>query len=182
MEMFVRHNARIIVHDYPYADSVKKEGLYKLDYSTPISKDDTNVKAFHTDWNWQPQSIILRNLKAYIREELERSYKPGKIVTGTRDYLLLKNFWANVYRKGEYAKSHCHKPSAYSFAYFVKCKWYDSPLVFSDHGKKVRPKEGRFVAFPAFLNHHVTKHRYNDTRITLSGNFDVDQEASYIPL
>ena len=86
-----------------------------------------------------------------------------------------KNFWANVYKKGDYAQSHCHKPAAFSFAYFVKSKWYDSPLVFTESGKRIRPKEGTFVAFPAYLLHHVPKHRYNDTRITLSGNFYINR-------
>ena len=56
---------------------------------------------------------------------------------------------------------------------FLKAKWYYSPLVFTESGKRIRPKEGRFVAFPAYLKHHVPKHRYKDTRITLSGNFSV---------
>ena len=92
-----------------------------------------------------------------------------------RDMVKVKNFWGNVYEKGDYAQSHCHKPNDFSFAYFVKSKWYYSPLVFSDSGKRVRPKEGRFVAFPAYLLHHVPKHRYNDTRITLSGNLVINR-------
>jgi hypothetical protein len=67
-----------------------------------------------------------------------------------------------------------HKPHDFSFAYFVKAKWYYSPLVFTDSGKRIRPKEGRYVIFPAYLKHHVPKHRYNDTRITLSGNLSIE--------
>ena len=58
----------------------------------------------------------------------------------------------------------------------MKSTWYDSPLVFTDSGKRIRPKEGRFVAFPAYLLHHVPKHRYKDPRITLSGNLTIDRE------
>ena len=94
------------------------------------------------------------------------------MVDGERDILKVGNFLANVYEKGDYAQSHCHKPNDFSFAYFVKSKWYYPPLVFTDSGKRIRPKEGRFVAFPSYLMHHVAKHRYNDTRITLSGNID----------
>ena len=88
----------------------------------------------------------------------------------------MQSFWANVYEKGDYAQSHCHKPNDFSFAYFVKSKWYYPPLVFTDSGKRIRSKEGRFVAFPSYLKHHVPKHRYNDTRITLSGNLLINRE------
>ena len=43
----------------------------------------------------------------------------------------------------------------------------------TDFKEKIRPKEGRYLIFPAHLKHHVPKHRYKDTRITLSGNFSV---------
>ena len=174
--MKVKHNADVLVGDYQFADRVKDQVLLSLKTCNPISQDHSNVKAsIHTWWDWEPDNIIFRNLKGYIREEIERYFKPGSMSTGKRLRLKESNFWANVYEKGDYAQSHEHRPYDFSFAYFVKSKWYYSPLVFSDSGKLVRPKEGRFVAFPAFLKHHVPKHRYTDTRITLSGNFTINR-------
>ena len=176
--MKVNHYAKILVGDYQFADKVKSEVLSLLKVCNPIPQNNSNVKAsIHTEWDWEIDNITFRNLKAYIREEIEKYYKPGGTSSGTREYLIDKNYWANVYEKGDYAQSHCHKPYDFSFAYFVKSNWYDSPLVFSDSGKRIRPKEGTFVAFPAYLMHHVPKHRYNDTRITLSGNLLIDREA-----
>ena len=170
----VKHTADIIKGEYQFADRVKSEVLSLLKVCNPIPQNNSNVKAsIHTEWDWELDNITFRNLKAYIREEIEKYYKPGGTSSGTREYLIDKNFWANVYEKGDYAQSHCHKPYDFSFAYFVKSNWYDSPLVFSDSGKRIRPKEGTFVAFPAYLMHHVPQHRYNDTRITLSGNFTI---------
>ena len=170
----VKHKADIIKGEYQFADRVKSEVLSLLKVCNPIPQNNSNVKAsIHTVWDWELDNITFRNLKAYIREEIEKYYKPGGTSSGTREYLIDKNFWANVYEKGDYAQSHCHKPYDFSFAYFVKSNWYDSPLVFSDSGKRIRPKEGTFVAFPAYLMHHVPQHRYNDTRITLSGNFTI---------
>ena len=170
----VKHNAKVLVGEYQFADKVKEQVLCLLKDCNPIPQDNSNVKAsIHTEWDWELDNITFRNLKAYIREEIEKYYKPGGTSSGTREYLIDKNFWANVYEKGDYAQSHCHKPYDFSFAYFVKSNWYDSPLVFSDSGKRIRPKEGTFVAFPAYLMHHVPQHRYNDTRITLSGNFTI---------
>ena len=168
------HKADIFKGEYQFADRVKSEVLALLKVCNPIPQNNSNVKAsIHTEWDWELDNITFRNLKAYIREEIEKYYKPGGTSSGTREYLIDKNFWANVYEKGDYAQSHCHKPYDFSFAYFVKSNWYDSPLVFSDSGKRIRPKEGTFVAFPAYLMHHVPQHRYNDTRITLSGNFTI---------
>ena len=172
--MKVIHNAEVLIDDYQFSDSVKKEVLSLL--KTARNVGQTNVKAsFHTEWNWQPDNITFRNLKAYIRERIEKTYRPGATVDGPRDIIYCKTFWANVYEKGDYAQSHCHKPNDFSFAYFVKSKWYHAPLIFTDSGKRIRPKEGRFVAFPSYLRHHVPKHRYNDTRITLSGNFLINR-------
>ena len=174
--MKVLHNAHVLVGDYQFADRLKEEVLSRLKECNPIPQDNSNVKAsIHTEWDWEPDNITFRNLKGFIREEIERYYKPGAVSDGTRSRLKEVNFWANVYEKGDYAVSHCHKPHDFSFAYFVKSNWYYSPLVFSDSGKLVRPKEGRFVAFPAYLKHHVPKHRYNDTRITLSGNLTINR-------
>ena len=174
--MKVKHNAEVLVGDYQFADRVKEQVFSSLKTCNPIPQDNSNVKAsVHTEWDWEPDNITFRNLKAFIREEIERYFKPGSMSSGARNRLECNNFWANVYEKGDYAESHCHKPHDFSFAYFVKSKWYYSSLVFTDSGKKVRPKEGRFVAFPAYLKHHVPKHRYNNTRITLSGNLTINR-------
>ena len=171
----VKHKADILIGEYQFADKVKEQVKSLLNKGVvAIPQNNSNVKAsLHTEWNWEPDNITFRNLKSYIREEIERHYRPGGRSGGSRLRLNNENFWVNVYEKGDYAQSHCHKPDAYSFAYFVKSKWYYPPLVFTYSGKRIRPKEGTFVAFPAYLMHHVPKHRYNDTRITLSGNFTI---------
>ena len=173
----VKHKADIIKGEYQFSDKVKSEVFSLLNEGVAaIPQGNSNVKAsLHTEWNWEPDNITFRNLKAYIREEIEKHHRPGATSDGGRNYLREGAFWANVYEKGDYAQSHCHKPADFSFAYFVKSKWYDSPLVFTESGKRIRPKEGTFVAFPAYLLHHVPKHRYNDTRITISGNLTLDR-------
>ena len=171
----VKHAADVIKGEYQFADKVKSEVLSLLKVCNPIPQDNSNVKAsIHTEWDWEPENIAFRNLKAFIMEEIEKYFQPGSMSSGHRYRIKCLNFWANVYEKGDYAQSHDHKPYDYSFAYFVKSKWYYPPLVFTDSGKRIRPKEGTFVAFPAYLMHHVPTHRFNDTRITLSGNLVIN--------
>ena len=173
--MEVSHKTNVLIGDYQFADKVKEQVLSLLKLCNPISQDNSNVKAsLHTEWNWEPNNITFRNLKEYIREEIETYYKPGFTAGGGRSWIKSGDFWANVYEKGDYAQSHNHKPNDFSFAYYVKAKWYYPPFIFTDSGKRVRPKEGRYVIFPSYLMHHVPKHRYNDTRITLSGNYRID--------
>ena len=174
----IRHNAHILIGDYQFADSVQKEvlSLFNKGVAT-IPKDKTNVKCnLHTGVVWEPDNIVFKNLRSYISQEIETFYAPGSRTDGTRNRLECVNFWGMAYAKGDYAQSHNHKPCAYSFAYFVKSKWYHPPLVFDDSGYKVRPKDGRFVAFPAYLIHHVPKNRFNEKRVTVSGNFIIKTE------
>ena len=161
--MNVIHNTKVIVGDYQFADSLNKEVLHQLKYATNMGQ--TNVKAsMFTGFNWLPDNRKFLNFKSFIHAEIKKHYDLYCEVT-TFD------FWANVYKKGDYAVNHEHVPVHLSFVYFVKAKWYDSPLIFTDSGKKIRPKEGRYVIFPGYLLHSVPMHRYNHDRITLSGNF-----------
>ena len=174
--MKVTHNAQVLVGDYPFAEKVKEQVLSCLKTCNPIPQNNSNVKAsIHTEWDWEPDNITFRNLKSFIREEIEKYYSPGATSGGPRNWIYCRSFWANVYEKGDYAQPHNHRPFDYSFAYFVKSTWYYPPLVLTDSGKRIRPKEGRYVIFPSYLMHHVPKHRYNGVRITLSGNLGINR-------
>ena len=71
--MKVKHYAEVLVGDYQFADRVKEQVLSSLKTCNPISQDNSNVKAaIHTEWDWEPDNITFRNLKGYIREEIER--------------------------------------------------------------------------------------------------------------
>ena len=172
--MKVKHRAKIIVGDYPFSESLNKEVLEKLKFSKSIEKKFTNVKAFHTEWDWEPENQKFKNFKSFMLNEIKKKFDLNLKANCEQLNGSITNFWCNVYAKGDHANIHNHQPFDCSFAYFVKSKWYDSPLVFSDGNEKIRPKEGRYVIFPAYLNHHVPKHRYNHERITLSGNYEVN--------
>ena len=172
--MSVKHNAKIVIDDYPFSEKLKESVLPLLEnYTSGISQDLTNVKAIHTEWDWQSDNMQIKKLKIYLVNLIEKSFDYNFISVRQESSVEVANFWGNVYNKGDYAQEHTHFPYAFSFAYFLKSKWYYPSLVFSDSGKRIRPKEGRFVIFPAYLRHHVPKHRFKDTRITLSGNVKV---------
>ena len=168
--MKVKHNTEIIIGEYQFAESLNKEVLHQLQFAQTIGH--TNVKVSkHTVWDWLPDNQKIKNFKSFITSEIEKHFRPGCQIGAKRDYGKIIAFWANVYKKGDYAEKHDHRSCEYSFSYFVKSKWYDSPLVFNVGGEKIRPKEGRYVIFPSYLTHSVPKNRYDHDRITLSGNY-----------
>ena len=170
--MNVEQSCNILIGNYLYQNELRDEVLSLLEKTNSIPRDHSNVKAFHTDWDWEPENNIIKNFKSFILSELQKFYRIA-FKDGTSYPIICKNFWANVYSKGDYANTHNHIPFHYSFAYFLKSEEHYSPLVFTESEKKVPPKEGRFDVFPSHYKHHVPEHKFNDTRITLSGNFYV---------
>ena len=50
--------------------------------------------SIHTEWDWEPDNITFRNLReAYIKEEIEKYYKPGvRSGAGRRPWLRCNKF------------------------------------------------------------------------------------------
>ena len=170
----VTHHADILIDSYQFHDAVRHQVALKLkDGVSTIGKETSNVKAtVHTDWDWEPNNNDFLKLKAHIGNEINRHYTPafkGELTTP----LKCKNFWLNVYEKGDYAVSHAHIPYDFSFAYFVECDETHSPLIFSDSGYEVPAVKGTYVAFPSYLKHHVDENSSDKIRVTLSGNYSV---------
>ena len=160
----VRNLADVYVGDYPLAKNLQDNLLSKLEDYPDQQGRKTNVQATMTEWDFEKDNIHVQNFRKFILNELltqdhnhDRSYK-------------FVDFWGNVYRKGDYTRRHDHKLTYYSMVYFLKSKWYYSPLLFGHDGTRIRPKPGRYVLFPGYLIHEVPRHRYNSSRITLSGN------------
>ena len=165
--MKIKDDVEVIVGDYPFANQLYDE-LVSILEKQPDKKDrKTNVKATMTDWYITTPQIA--RLRKFLLNEVS-----CKFPTNVDDKALtpiFKDFWANIYHKGDYTDPHTHLPAIWSCVYFLKSKWFYSPLFFPNSRQKVRPRMGSFVIFPSCLKHSVPKHRYNGSRITLSGNF-----------
>lgn len=171
MRTSVLHKSPILILDnYSRHQHLQNELLELLENYSDVQFNSTNVKATMTEWNISSPEI--ESLKKFI---LENSFqllwplaKPEII-----------NFWANIYRKGDYTEYHNHNPYILSFVYFLKCKRYFSPLIFDSFlfKRKLKPKEGRLIIFPSYLVHGVPKHKYDETRITLSGNITLPSDV-----
>ena len=170
--MKVESQYDVYVGEYPFHKQLYDELVPLLENYPDKQGMETNVKATMTEWNWDPLSDRLNRFKNCIIQESLSGYFRFK-----ENYLpSFVQFWGNIYHKGEYTKDHDHLYHHLSLVYFLKSKWYYSPLVFTHSGKKVQPKEGRYVLFPSHIMHHVPIHRFKETRITLSGNIILKEE------
>ena len=163
MECFVHPKTKILILDYPNHKELKEEILPVLKNYKDVQNKETNVKATMTEWHIS--SLQIEYLKMFTLSHA------NKFLWHNPNCQFL-DFWANIYRKGEYAIWHDHVPDHLAMVYFLKSKRYYSPLCFQSFGfnKRIFPKEGRLVIFPAHLKHNVPEHKYNGTRITLAGN------------
>ena len=169
----VKNYDDVCIGEYPFHKQLKDEFVPLLEKYPDKQGRRTNVIATMTEWDWNPENVRLKRLKNNIIEFVKYNFNNEDVrsIVDTRSVrYFINDFWGNIYRKGDYTREHHHRPNIFSFVYFLKSKWYYSPLVFSDSGKRIRPKEGTFAIFPSHLGHFVPKHRYRETRITLSGN------------
>jgi Rps23 Pro-64 3,4-dihydroxylase Tpa1-like proline 4-hydroxylase len=166
------HLFPVCIGDYPFAKDLKEELSPMLENYPDKQDRKTNVKATMTEWDIKSPQI--NKFKVYILNELNK-FLGTKTANAfkVRYQLRYINCWANIYNKGDYTIKHDHFPCYWSFVYFLETKWYHSSLKFSDSGKGIRPKEGRFVFFPGYVWHHVNEHKFKEQRITLSGNLDM---------
>ena len=176
----VKNYEDIFIGKYPFHKELKDELVPLLEKYPDKQDRKTNVKATMTEWQWNPENDRLKRLKNSILECANYNCAFSRGSTSKKDRYYMCDFWGNIYRKGDYTKPHCHRPNIFSFVYFLKTKWYHSPLTFKSRwdepiSKRIRPKEGTFVIFPSHLNHLVPKHRYRETRITLSGNMSIKE-------
>ena len=160
------HEVRIELILYPRHEQLKKQLYDCLLHYEDKQNHKTNVKAVMTEWNLS--SPELEKLKNYIINSLK--VLPNHLNWGPSGDFEFTNFWANIYRYGEYTISHAHLPEDLTMVYFLTAEKGDAPLLLDDSKTSIYPQEGLLALFPAYVSHSVTKHMSNNVRITLSGD------------
>ena len=129
----VKNYEDVYIGEYPLHKQLKDELVPLLEKYPDQHDRKTNVKATMTEWDWNPESVRLKRLKNNILEFVNYNYAFRRGSNPKKDRYYMRDFWGNIYRKGDYTKPHNHIPSILSFVYFLKTKWYHSPLVFNLH-------------------------------------------------
>ena len=169
---------------YPFHQKLRDELIPILNNYSDQQDNRTNVKATHTEWDFQADNLYVKKLKKYILNEIDTYCPLSTILDKSNINLCVHEMWGNIYNKGDHTVNHHHLPHNYSFLYFLKAKWYHPSLVFRPSSldrryhkldpiilpTKIRPREGKFLIFPSYLRHEVPIHRFKEQRITLAGN------------
>ena len=98
----------------------------------------------------------------------------------TKENIVATNYWSHIHEKNMSTITHNHIPSYVSSVLYVKIPENAGHIVFNTRsnpystpkGSKFEPEEGVYYMFPSFLDHYVTRNMSDDTRISLSFNFD----------
>ena len=98
----------------------------------------------------------------------------------TKENIVVTNYWSHIHQKDMSTITHNHIPSYVSSVLYVKIPKNAGHIVFNTRsnpyntpkGSKFEPEEGVYYIFPSFLDHYVTRNMSDDTRISLSFNFD----------
>ena len=98
----------------------------------------------------------------------------------TKENIVVTNYWSHIHQKDMSTITHNHIPSYVSSVLYVKIPENAGHIVFNTRsnpystpkGSKFEPEEGVYYMFPSFLDHYVTRNMSDDTRISLSFNFD----------
>ena len=148
----------------------------------------TNIKGWHstTDMNHKPE---YKKLVDILYEAQRTIYDQEHLDSEPH----LGNMWANINPPGAMNRAHIHPNSLWSGVYYVKASENSGLLRIEDpksislmvrprmkQGKPPRrlwrednykPKSGRLIMFPSWLNHCVDTNESNDIRISVSFNF-----------
>ena len=170
----VKNISNIFIGEYPFHKQLYDELVPMLENYPDRQGRLTNVKATMTEWVFDSGGDCVR-LNA-LKTCLLNATSNGPLKHLTSGIPVYENFWGNIYRRGDYTQEHDHVYSAVSCVYFLKSPQRSSPLVFTYSGKKIQSKEGTYVLFPSHLKHHVPKHSSDETRITLSANFGLEEK------
>ena len=156
---------RTLVHtyEYPCAETLNPklhniilEKAVNRDFGATMTswKECSDIKEFRTIADWVYKIIL------GFDEKIDEIFD-----------LKLKELWGQYYNKGDYQISHQHNPLSWSFVYFVKAPKGSAPLVFTSSNKKIVPKAGMLVLFPSWVEHYVPKHKCEEIRSIVSGDF-----------
>ena len=177
--MKLKSYGNVEIVNYPFHEDLKAEteNFFKGDIDK--QRRTTNVKASMTEWMWGDDFPQVRKLKKFIISKCFEHFSQYYVAvqaTSTTGFRL-HDFWANVYRKGDYTRTHSHLPYRVSCVYFYTGEFGQSPLLFNDSKKLIFPKEGRLVFFESHLLHCVPRQLLTDKpRITFSGNLALESD------
>ena len=135
--------------------------------STSITNDETDT--YNEDSYCPPSPIV-----DYIIEEIIESFKET-----TRMDIVARNYWGHIHKKNMSTNIHKHSPHFLASVVYLSVPQGSGSIIFhpygynNDHKGIIEPEKSMFLLFPGWLEHSVTRNKSDDSRVSLSFNFDL---------
>ena len=128
--MKIKDYAEVIVGDYPFANQLYDELVPILEKHPDKQDRKTHVKATMTDWDIITPQIA--KLRKFLLNEVSCKF-PTSAIGDEGLTPIFRDFWANIYHKGDYTDPHNHLPAIWSCGYFLKYKLFYYTIFFSSY-------------------------------------------------
>lgn len=168
-EYVVKSNALISTFNLGFSQTYLDECVNEIYKIGDKQNNSTNVKALMTSYYIWEDSLVFSRILSVVKSVLIEvlSYEKDKYQVS------LDNAWGSIYKKGEFAEVHHHKPFHYSFVFYLRANHLSSPLNFVDSNLNIYPEDNLLVLFPSYVAHQVLPNEDNE-RVMIAGNFSVE--------
>lgn len=157
----IEENHEIIIMEWEHHDYYKDALLEEAESTKWPMSYKSNVKGKMSGWH--QESEILTKISEWVKNIIQSD---GGVVASD---LKVNDLWYAKYDVGDNTIPHLHRPSVWSFVYFLKSPPGSSNLVFTSSSRQVPPKEGTVVIFDSSILHHVEPNQC-DGRYVIAGN------------
>jgi len=148
-------------------DEVNKNIVNYIDLVGDVQHYQTNVKAQMTDWDVSYNEHFLKVGEIALKFSKDIAKKVWAVTISP----ILSDIWGMKYKTNEYAISHDHFPSMFSFAYYINPP-ENSTLSFPELNKELKNEHKMLVIFPGHMLHEVKPKEFTGHRYVVSGNID----------
>tara|TARA_R100000329_G_C7542364_1_gene191519 strand:+ start:75 stop:599 length:525 start_codon:yes stop_codon:yes gene_type:complete len=169
--MFIFQKTEVDQYHYPFAEKVNPT-LHEFICSHSTVEDENVPGTLQTPFSYKPLLDLkeFQLVVEYVESIILSTKKIPWISKDNRWSLDLLTWWAMIYNHGSFQAAHHHDPAHWSFVYYVNTPKGSSPFIFEESNKKIKPKEGDVILFPAWINHRVPPNKC-EGRTTIVGNF-----------
>ena len=140
--------------------------------SKTFSNDPTHTKF---EDSFCPESPILDEI---VEEVKDIFFKETKI------RLSLGTYWGHIHEKNMSTHIHNHSKADFSAVVYLSSPPKSGQITFwpqgdfdSSYRYTIPPEKGKFIIFPGWLRHSVTRTQSNKPRVSLSLNFKAEKES-----
>ena len=162
-----------ILPDHKELNDYLKQVIIEHRENNPKS-NVSNVKSWHSSYYTHIENLKFKPIVDMI---LTMGDFISKDMYSTKSELMVTEFWAAMYEKGEYTIPHTHHPSNFACTYYVDVENGCSPIVFGEDrfdetGEcekfSITPKNGMLLMWPGIISHEVP--RTDTKRILVAAN------------